>query len=127
MLKKLMFVAAFSALIPLSVNAAAPQGFGQEFSSAPQGFRMDTLKTLQEVYDKGYDEQMVVLKGRFTKQLSRELFEFTDESGKTIVCELDDDKNWSHIKKDELVEILAEIDKGFRKIELEVIEARPAR
>lgn len=127
MLKKTLLATLLCATIPLTATAADPQGFNNQFSRAPQGFKMQMLNTLDDVYNKGYDNQMVVLQGRFTKQLSHELFEFTDAKGATIVCELDDDKDWSHIKKDELVEILAEIDKGFMKTELEVIEARPIK
>ncbi len=54
-------------------------------------------------------------------------YEFTDTNGDTIACELDDDRNWSHVKKDALVEISAEIDKGYTKLELEVFEVRPVK
>ena len=67
----------------------------------------------------------MVLKGRFTKQLTKEKFEFTDAKGDTIVCELDDDRDWSMIRKDALVEIRAEIDKDFMHMKLEVESARP--
>ena len=40
------------------------------------------------------------------------------------MVELDDDRNWSFIRKDALVEIVAEVDKDFKGIELECINAR---
>ena len=52
---------------------------------------------------------------------------FTDEKGNTIVTELDDDKNWSHVSKDALMDILAEVDRDHWEVELEVLEAKPAR
>ncbi len=129
MLKKVLFSAAICAVMPLAANAAQPQGFASQpaMGTAPQGFSVDQLTSVKAIRDKGRDEQMVVLMGRFTKQLGRELYEFTDTNGDTIACELDDDRNWSHVKKDALVEISAEIDKGYTKLELEVIEARPIK
>ena len=74
-----------------------------------------------------YDEQLVVLRGRFTRQVTHDKYEFTDEKGNTIVAELDDDKNWSHVAKDALMDILAEVDRDRYKVELEVLEAKPVR
>lgn len=129
MLKKVLLTAAVCAVMPLAVKAAQPQGFANQpaAGTAPQGLTVDQLTSVRAIRDKGRDEQMVVLKGRFTKQLGRELYEFTDTNGDTIACELDDDRNWSHVRKDALVEISAEIDKGYTKLELEVIEARPIK
>ena len=88
---------------------------------------MTTLKSIEEVKQNSYDEQLVVLRGRFTRQVSHDKYEFTDEKGNTIVTELDDDKNWSHVSKDALMDILAEVDRDHWKVELEVLEAKPAR
>ena len=84
-------------------------------------------KATEEVKQNSYDEQLVVLRGRFTRQVSHDKYEFTDEKGNTIVTELDDDKNWSHVSKDALMDILAEVDRDHWKVELEVLEAKPAR
>lgn len=129
MWKKLFLVLSACATMPIAANATSPQGFeGQStVNRAPQGFQLDVLKSIEDINKKGYDDQMVVLQGRFTKQINRELFEFTDDKGDTIICELDDKKDWSHVKKDEKVEILAEIDKGYAQTELEVVEVRPLR
>ena len=43
-----------------------------------------------------------------------------DEKGDKIVAELEDDRDWSMITKDALVEIRAEIDKDFMSVKLEV-------
>lgn len=112
-------VAAMAAALPA---AAAPTGF--DAPKGPQGFELPALTTVEAIKADGKDEQMVVLKGRFTKQLTREKFEFVDEKGDMIVCELDDDRDWSMVKKDALMEIRAEIDKDFTSLKLEVEAAR---
>lgn len=113
-------VAAMAAALPV---CAAPQGF--DAPKGPQGFELPALNTIAAVKADARDEQMVVLKGRFTKQLTREKFEFVDEKGDMIVCELDDDRDWSMVRKDALMEIRAEVDKDFMNVKLEVESARP--
>ena len=105
MTKKIALAAALCALaVPFAALAAGPTGFGpQERPGAPQGF---------------------TLQGRFTKQLSKDKFEFTDAKGDTIVVELDDDQNWSQVHKDALMEIVAEVDKDLMSMELEAIDAK---
>lgn len=118
-------VSAFALFAGVTALQAAPQGF-EPAPAGPQGFDpVNVPKNIAEVKKNGYDDQHVVLKGRFTKQLSREKFEFTDDTG-TIVAELDDDRNWSHIRKDAPVEITAEIERERlgTVIELDVKSAR---
>ncbi len=118
-------VSAFALFAGVTALQAAPQGF-EPAPAGPQGFDpVNVPKSVAEVNKNGYDDQHVVLKGRFTKQLSREKFEFTDDTG-TIVAELDDDRNWSHIRKDAPVEITAEIERERlgTVIELDVKSAR---
>lgn len=118
-------VSAFALFAGVTALQAAPQGF-EPAPAGPQGFNpVNVPKSVAEVKKNGYDDQHVVLKGRFTKQLSREKFEFTDDTG-TIVAELDDDRNWSHIRKDAPVEITAEIERERlgTVIELDVKSAR---
>lgn len=118
-------VSAFALFAGVTALQAAPQGF-EPAPAGPQGFDpVNVPKNVAEVKKNGYDDQHVVLKGRFTKQLSREKFEFTDDTG-TIVAELDDDRNWSHIRKDAPVEITAEIERERlgTVIELDVKSAR---
>ena len=97
----------------------SPGAYGQ-----PQGFSLNEVADIATLKRNAYDEQLVTLKGRFTRQLTKDKYEFTDVKGQTIVVELDDDRNWSHIHKDAMVEILAEVDKDFMSIELECINAR---
>ena len=118
-------VSSFALFAGVTALQAAPQGF-EPAPAGPQGFDpVNVPKSVAEVKKNGYDDQHVVLKGRFTKQLSREKFEFTDDTG-TIVAELDDDRNWSHIRKDAPVEITAEIERERlgTVIELDVKSAR---
>ena len=121
MLKKTLAALAMSA-VAFSAYAA-PQGFTAP--QGPKGFEASALNTVAAVKAQGVDEQMVVLRGRFTKQLTKEKFEFVDEKGDTIVAELEDDRDWSMITKDALVEIRAEIDKDLMSVKLEVESARP--
>ena len=127
-MRKITLVAALCAfLIPMVSQAQAPGGFAAQPSGQPQGFELTTLKSIEEVFKNSYDEQLVVLRGRFTRQVTHDKYEFTDENGNTIVAELDDDRDWSHVVKDALMDILAEVDRDWRKVELEVLEAKPAR
>lgn len=128
MMTKMTVVAALCALaMPFAAFAQAPSGFTGSASAQPQGFSLTTLKSIEEVRKNSYDEQLVVLRGRFTRQVTHDKYEFTDEKGNTIVAELDDDKNWSHVAKDALMDILAEVDRDRYKVELEVLEAKPVR
>ena len=128
MMTKMIVAAALCALaMPFAAFAQAPSGFTGSASAQPQGFSLTTLKSIEEVRKNSYDEQLVVLRGRFTRQVTHDKYEFTDEKGNTIVAELDDDKNWSHVAKDALMDILAEVDRDRYKVELEVLEAKPVR
>lgn len=127
-MRKMTVAAALCALaMPFAAFAQAPSGFTGSASAQPQGFSLTTLKSIEEVRKNSYDEQLVVLRGRFTRQVTHDKYEFTDEKGNTIVAELDDDKNWSHVAKDALMDILAEVDRDRYKVELEVLEAKPVR
>lgn len=127
-MRKMTVAAALCALaMPFAAFAQAPSGFTGSASAQPQGFSLTTLKSIEEVRKNSYDEQLVVLRGRFTRQVTHDKYEFTDEKGNTIVAELDDDKNWSHVAKDTLMDILAEVDRDRYKVELEVLEAKPVR
>ena len=130
MLKKVTFAAALCAMvIPFAAVAASPSGFTQSPASAraPQGFQLETMQSIADLKKNARDDQVVKLVGRFTSQLSMEKYEFTDSKGDKVVAELDDDKNWSHIQKDALVEITAEVDKDFTSLKLDVIDARPVK
>ena len=126
MTKKIALAAALCALtVPFAALAAGPTGFGaQERPGAPQGFTLQKMNSIAQLKKEAHDDQLVTLQGRFTKQLSKDKFEFTDAKGDTIVVELDDDQNWSHVQKDALMEITAEVDKDFTSLKLDVMEAK---
>lgn len=126
MTKKIALAAALCALtVPFAALAAGPTGFGaQERPGAPQGFTLQKMNSIAQLKKEAHDDQLVTLQGRFTKQLSKDKFEFTDAKGDTIVVELDDDQNWSQVHKDALMEIIAEVDKDLMSMELEAIDAK---
>ena len=55
------------------------------------------------------------------------MYEFTDEAGDTIEVELDDDRNWSNISKDQLIDIYGEVDKDLMSINIDVKRAVPVQ
>lgn len=126
MTKKIALAAALCALtVPFAALAAGPTGFGaQERPGAPQGFTLQKMNSIAQLKKEAHDDQLVTLQGRFTKQLSKDKFEFTDAKGDTIVVELDDDQNWSQVHKDALMEIVAEVDKDLVSMKLEAIDAK---
>ena len=79
-MKKTVVAVALCALaMPLAVLAQSPSGFNATPSAQPQGFALTTLKSIEEVKQNSYDEQLVVLRGRFTRQVSHDKYEFTDD------------------------------------------------
>lgn len=82
------------------------------------------MASIAQLKSKAKDDQIVVIDGRFTKQLEKDKYEFTDAKGDTIVVDLDDDMNWSHVKKDALMELTAEVDKDFTSTKLDALEAK---
>ena len=82
------------------------------------------MASIEQLKSEAKDDQIVVIDGRFTKQVKKDKYEFTDAKGDTILVDLDDDQNWSHVKKDALMELTAEVDKDFTSMELDAIEAK---
>lgn len=134
--------AMFTAFAALSsgaapVLAAGPQGFetapAQKTASGPKGFEaqksvqagLTGLVTVKQVIDGARDEDIVSLRGRFTRHLEDDKYEFVDEAGDRIRAELDDDEDWTMIAKDQLVEIEAEVDRYKQWLKLEVRRAKP--
>lgn len=88
----------------------------------PAGFENQAPSTVAGVLQSAYDDQYVVLKGRLTKYLGHDRYEFTDSTG-TIEVELDDDRNWSHISKDQLIMIRGKFDDDFMDKKIDVKDA----
>lgn len=115
---------------------SAPAGFGNSSPAANQaapagsiGFSQPSnknLSTVQQVIQNGMDDQYVTLTGKLTNYLGQDNYEFSDATG-TIVVELDDERNWSHIGKDQLITIYAEVDREPTRVELSVKEAVVAK
>lgn len=122
-----LITAAAAALIGTSAIAAGPTGFDNTApAGAPQGFEPQRV-TVAEVLKNGKDDQVVTLQGKFTKLIKHDKYEFVDAAGDAITAELDDDRDWSMIVKDQPVEIRAEIDRDWNSTELDVKAARPLK
>lgn len=121
---KIIFSSLAAMIFTVSSVSAAPQGFDNASATAPQGFSAATATnmTVANVIANGTDEMDVTMRGRITKMLGQDKFIFEDETG-TIVVELDDDKDWSHIQKDQLIDIHGEIDRDANSIKVDVKDA----
>lgn len=120
-------LAAFGASLLLAFGAsgayaAGPQGFGAQTAAQPG---LSGMTTVAKVLEAGRDEDVVRLRGRFTKHIEDDKYEFVDEAGGAIRAELDDDNDWTMIAKDKPVEIEAEVDRYKEWIKLDVIRAKP--
>ena len=126
MLKKIKLAAVLCAFaVPFAAVAAGPSGFdNQARPGAPQGFTHQKMDSIAQLKSEAKDDQIVVIDGRFTKQIKKEKYEFTDAKGDTILVDLDDEKNWSHVQKDAKVELTAEVDKDFTSTELDALEVK---
>lgn len=121
---KIIFSSLAAMIFTVSSVSAAPQGFDNASATAPQGFSAAaaTNMTVANVIANGTDEMDVTMRGRITKMIGQDKFIFEDETG-TIVVELDDDKDWSHIQKDQLIDIHGEIDRDANSIKVDVKDA----
>ena len=121
---KIIFSSLAAMIFTVSSVSAAPQGFDNASATAPQGFSAAaaTNMTVANVIANGTDEMDVTMRGRITKMLGQDKFIFEDETG-TIVVELDDDKDWSHIQKDQIIDIHGEIDRDANSIKVDVKDA----
>jgi uncharacterized protein (TIGR00156 family) len=124
-MKTAICLALTAALFPLAVLAGpsgfhdAPAGF-----AAPQGFQIEKM-TVAQIKASARDDQIVRVDGAFTKQIGKRTFVFTDRAGDSIEVKLDKKRDWSQVVKDRPVELTAEVDKDWNKIELEAADVRP--
>lgn len=123
-MKQPLFLLAAS-LVALPALAAGPTGFNtpaaNNVATAPNG-----VTTVAQVLENAPDDAIVTLRGRFTEHVRGDDYVFVDEKGTKIRAELDDDKDWSMVKKDALVEITAEVDRDWtNSVDIEVLSARP--
>lgn len=123
-MKKLAAIAL--ALMASGAVIAAPSGFNAPTNNgAPQGFTYNAPNTVEMVRRHAYDDQIVTLQGKLTAYLGKDHYEFTDLEGNTIEVELDDDRNWNNIAKDQPIEITGEVDKDLMSISIDVKRAVP--
>lgn len=113
-------------------SVPAVQGFEnspamQQVGNVPmytEGQRRGTeVATIAQVRAYGYEDQKVILKGKLTNVLGRQLYQFVDETG-DITVKLDDDQDWSHISKDQLITIYGEVDHGRYGLKIDVDYAK---
>lgn len=67
--------------------AAGPAGFENSPGAygQPQGFSLNEVADIATLKRNAYDEQIVTLKGRFTRQLTKDKYEFTDVKGQRLL------------------------------------------
>ena len=108
-----------SAAFLLGIAMLTPEAMaGHKMLFGPQGFE-NQYHTIASIQTHGMDDEIVVLRGRLTSYLYKDSYEFTDESGATIEVELDDDVDWSYVHKDQLIEIMGEVERNMFKIKIE--------
>lgn len=105
---------------------AAPSGFEQQQTSGVPGFTLNqTERQLSDIIKNAYDDEIVTVRGRLTKQLNKDLYEFVSADNQKILVELDDDMPWTHIAKDQLILITGEVDRDAYNIKIDVKQATP--
>lgn len=76
--------------------------------------------TVAEVKANGWDDQRVVLEGKFIRHEYKDIYTFIDKNGDEIKAEVDDDI-WYQVKMNTPVRIYAEVDKHWHgEVDLEV-------
>ena len=130
--RPLVIAALIGLITPAVVSATGPVGFSHctrtldpSILTAP--IDRSRLVTIAQIKASSRHEDLVYLKGRFTKHLCCETYEFTDLVGDTIGARLNDDENWSHVRRDDLVEIMAKVNTKRKVPELDVQVARPMK
>lgn len=104
--------------------AAEPAGFGTPATVAPQGFGDAAVMSIAQLKADAKDKEIVALEGRFVERLEKDKYLFKDRTGDTITAELDDDKDWTHVVKDQPMKITVEVDRDWNSVEVEVIDAK---
>lgn len=130
--RPLVIAALIGLITPAVVSATGPVGFSHctrtldpSILTAP--IDRSRLVTIAQIKASSRHKDLVYLKGRFTKNLCCETYEFTDLAGDTIGARLNDDVNWSHVRRDDLVEIMAKVNTKRKVPELDVQVARPMK
>ena len=110
---------------PNADNTYCVQQNKGKHNRGPKGFNQARLTTISDLKKTAKDDEIVRLEGSLVEQLKHDKYLFKDTNGDTIKLELDDDRDWSFIEKDQPLEIVAKVDKELMSFELELISARP--
>lgn len=116
-MRKLLLASAVAA----AVLATSSVAMARPHYGGPQGFQQGPT-TVAGVLQSAYDDQFVTLQGRLIAYLGHDRYSFQDQTG-VIDVELDDDRDWSYISKNELIQITAKVDRDFWSTELDVKQA----
>ena len=93
--------------------------------NGPRGFNNEQFRSIKEIINNANDDEMVFVQGRLTRFLGDDKYELTDANNDRIVLELDDDRDWSYISKDQPIEVVAKVDKDLLSTKLDIKNARP--
>lgn len=118
-----LFAFVASTLVAGSALAGTPVGFDATAPAGPQGFDAP-VTTVAQLKADAKNKTVVRLEGQFVERLEKDKYLFKDRAGDTIAAELDDDKNWSHVAKDRVMQVTAEVDRDWNAVEIDVIAAK---
>ena len=93
--------------------------------NGPRGFNNEQFRSVKEIINNANDDEIVFVQGRLTRFLGDDKYELTDANNDSIVVELDDDRDWSYISKDQPIEVVAKVDKDLLSTKLDIKNARP--
>lgn len=68
------------------------------------------VMTVEEVKANAWDDQHVIVDGKFVERLYSDMYLFKDTDGNSITAEVDDDQ-WYNVELNKKVRIFAEVDK----------------
>lgn len=110
---------------------AAPAGFENPVHPAApaEGHDMSNMRkmTIDEVKKFSYDEQVVSVEGKLVAFKGGDWYILQDARGDQMYIELNKDKPWSEIAKDQLIDVIGAVDRDNVSVTLYVIEAVPAK
>lgn len=112
----LILIVSFFCAVAMSGEHHGPRGFNN--------YKYQNINGISEIYKHCHDKEKITLRGRLTRYFGDDDYEFTDNFGDTIEVELDDDKDWSYLAKDELIEIFGKVDRDDFKIKIDVKDAK---
>lgn len=123
-MKKVFISGVLALALASSLNAAGGfTGGGANLNTNMGGFTgpgAAAVNTVQGALN-AYDDTIVTLTGKITRQVAHEKYEFSDNTG-TIIVEIDDDEWYGvQVGPNDTVQIRGEVDsKTFRRNEIDV-------